>query len=101
MTAQAIWVVYALAFVGALWIGRSIIGPLIWAVLYATGYAVFVVRAAKAGGRVRLREYPRGIAGAWIYGLSQAVTFPADEVSIGKLRWVPLFGYFGFTKDKP
>ncbi len=90
---------YVFAFIGAAWCGYRIVWPILWALLYATGYAIFLTRAARAGGRLSALEVCGGAIRAWLNGLKTAVIgWPADEVSIGQLRWTPLFGYSGFAK---
>lgn len=95
------WIIYALATVGALTIFAQVLAPLFWCGAYATGYTIFRVLVARAGDRVSLWAIVKAIPACWLRGFIESTRLPCSESRIGRMRWVPLFGFHGFGRSNP
>lgn len=95
------WMIYVMAVLGAIWLAIEVVWPITWAAMYATGRLIFLVRALSADGRgVRWKLVARFGPAEWWRGFVEGlVGWPASEITIGRMRWTPLFGYHGFGSD--
>lgn len=96
---MADWSIYVLAVIGAIWVVSGVVWPLVWCALYGTGYLIFSVRAANPGlaKRVGVVNLTLTCVRLWWHGFSEAlIRGPVSCVSVGALKWRPLFKYEGF-----
>lgn len=92
-------VTYIFAGIGLLWLLWFVVWPICWYLLYATMHTVFLCRVATAGGRVTDWEIARAIPRAWLTSLKEALFgWTPSEISCGRLRWKPLFKFYGFEE---
>ena len=96
-------VIAVLAFIGACSVVAFVVWPLAWCICYATGRLIFLVRTAEPElvRRNGVRRMIRATATEWRRGFGEAITCPATCITIGPMKWRPLFKYSGFKRRKP
>lgn len=93
------WALYILAALGAAFIARLVLWPLLWIGLYATGALIFDIRCARADER-RPKIKLSHVWASWTRHLRDGLCWPASEITCGQLSWKPLFQFRGFKREE-